>query len=59
MNEVDDLETETSDENIVTVYQVKAKPDKVTIDTGLAKRYGGVVIKGRVHSKTKIPEKYI
>ena len=46
MNEVDDLETETSDENIVTVYQVKAKPDKVTIDTGLAKRYGGVVIKG-------------
>ena len=46
MNEVDDLETETSDENIVTVDQVKAKPDKVTIDTGLAKRYGGVVIKG-------------
>ena len=45
MNDVDDIETETNDENIVTVDQVKAKPDKITIDTGLAKRYGGVVIK--------------
>ena len=46
MNDVDDIETETNDENIVTVDQVKAKPDKITIDTGLAERYGGVGIKG-------------
>ena len=47
MNEVDDVDNEEKEEDVPkTVDQVKTKPKMITLDTSMAKRYGGVVIKG-------------